>query len=93
MKSIQFNHWYIKDNELSISLMNFYVRIQIFSRKPSLFYLLTVYNSDKEEVILSFPTLEEAVSFTEGKISSFFTLEEVEHAYVEAFERVKQKKK
>lgn len=29
MSRIELNHWYIKDNELSISLMKFYTKIKI----------------------------------------------------------------
>ena len=93
MKSIDLNHWYIKDNEMSISLMNFYVSIQSFIDEKSSFYLLRVCNSDRGILNFSFPTLEEAVSFTEDTVASSFTLEDVTIAYMEKEEEKKQKRK
>ncbi|MBQ6135447.1 MAG: hypothetical protein IJI60_03925 [Bacilli bacterium] len=92
MKAIELNHWYIQDNEMSISLMNFYVSIQSFVDGKSSFYLLRVCNSDRGILNFSFPTLEDAVCFTEDKVATFFTLEDVAIAYMERREEKKQKR-
>ena len=40
MSEIKLNHWYVRDNELSISLMSFYTRIEILENNQTIYYRL-----------------------------------------------------
>lgn len=80
MSMIKLNHWHIKENELGISLMNFYVGINIV--KENCFLLKVVGGSTEiKEISFWFPTLEDAIVFTEGVVSKCFTFDDVEKGY------------
>ena len=84
MEPIKLNHWYVHDNRLSIALLRFYVMISILPVGDSLYCSLQVGNGPAgENCILSFPTLEEAISFTENIISQANSLEGIRSAYQE----------
>ena len=83
MKYLGLNHWYIKDNNLSISLMNFYVEIESVVKDNILGYVLRVVCSEKEikEIDLKFNSLEEAINFTEEVITDCWTFNEITNIY------------
>ncbi len=85
MKNIELNHWYIKDNELSISLMRHHVSIRILRNDKNIFYQLAVIDSNRESLLLNFYTLEDAVRFTEDNISKCMDNKEILKQYKELF--------
>ncbi len=90
MEQIKLNHWYIHKNNLSISLMRFHVFIQILCMEENIHYLLQINDGQGEKIVLSFPTLEEAISFTENEIVLAPSLVEIKKIYEETFQE-KQK--
>lgn len=79
---IELNHWFVNDDELSVALMRFYVRISIcLDLDDRVFYVLTVNNSNKENMYLYFPSLEDAIYFTENVINDSETLDEIRDSY------------
>lgn len=85
MKNIELNHWYIKDNELSISLMRHHVSIRILRNDKNIFYQLVVIDSNRESLLFNFYTLEDAVRFTEDNISKCMDNKEILKQYKELF--------
>ena len=81
---INLNHWYVKNNELSISLMNFYASISIY-KNDNLCFVLRINNWNMEDIYLYFNTLEEVISFTETKIVNSRTFEEILILYKEHY--------
>ncbi len=81
MGYIKLNHWFINNNELSISLLRFYVRINIMSNDNNIYFKLTVINSLMEKNTLYFDSLEEAISFTENTISNSIDFESINNVY------------
>ena len=67
MGRIEKDHWFVKGNELSISLMRFHVKIKQDSKSES--YILKIGNSMMEELKIKFSTLEESIYFTENYIT------------------------
>ena len=67
MGRIEKDHWFVKGNELSISLMRFYVKIKQDSKSES--YILKIGNNMMEELKIKFSTLEESIYFTENYIT------------------------
>ena len=64
MEKIKLNHWYVRNNELSISLMDFYARIQILSNDNMIvnnLVNLVIYSKDLDEYHFKFETLEDAI--------------------------------
>ena len=81
MGYIKLNHWFINNNELSISLLRFYVRINIMSNDNNIYFKLTVINSLMKKNTLYFDSLEEAISFTENTISNSIDFESINNVY------------
>lgn len=68
MKKIDLNHWFLKDNNMEISLMNLVASIEIDSYIENSFCCLDVKDEEDKVVSLKFNTLEKAVSFVEDYI-------------------------
>ena len=68
MVRIELNHWFANKDGLSISLLRFYADIEIQSEDNNINYLLTIYDSDRKTLSLSFSSLEDAISFTEDTV-------------------------
>ena len=83
MKNLELDHWYIKDNELSISLMRHHVSIGILRNDKNIFYQLGVIDSNRESLLFNFYTLEDAVRFTEDVISKCMNNKEILKQYKE----------
>ena len=96
MKKIQLNHWWVDNNKLSISLLRYYVDIHTTYKDSSLSYLLRVINNNQEQLIFSFSTLEEAITFTEDTINECKEFQEITEFYQNkrlSEEQPKRKKK
>ena len=85
MSIMRLNHWFIGGNELSISLMRFYVRIEICQNDSFIYYRLEVYDNGKPYLIFNFYSLEDAVSFTENEISKCETYDDILARYKDLF--------
>lgn len=81
MTRINLNHWFVKDNNLSISLMRFHVEIKTKKSQNNIYYSLKVINSNREEQTLDFYTLEEAIAFTETIINKSENINEIINEY------------
>ena len=75
------DYWNVGKNELSISLIDYYVKISINNDLGRLYYSLTVVDSDMRELNLLFRSLEDAVEFTEDKIVHCDTFSEILEFY------------
>lgn len=69
MESIQLNHWYVGDNHLSISLMDYHASIIISQKNNIICYQVIITDSNQKEIKLDFNTLEESVSFVENVVA------------------------
>jgi len=83
MNYIKSNNWYVRENNLSISLMNFHVEIEGVIRNNILSYNLIVVQSEKviKEKSFMFKNLEDAITFTEDVIAECWTLSEINDEY------------
>ena len=81
MKKVELNHWFIDDNKLNISLMRFYVEIKPLVKNHKNVFSLKIINSERNELLCFFKTLEEAISFTEESINLCQDFNEVMDAY------------
>ena len=88
------DHWYVIDNRLSISFMKFAVTIKTLLKDNKIFYVLTVYDSDMNEIPMEFYDLESAVEFSEEVIAKSKNIREIVHLYKEMYynknERIKR---
>lgn len=91
MKRIECNHWFIKENELTISFMNFCVRIKIRMNDELIFYRLEVINDSRIQLVFNFYSLEEAISFAEDQIRYCRDTQEIKEKYQTQFQRDKKK--
>lgn len=78
---------YVKGNSISYSLMSFHVRINIKNDNKILYFQIVVTNSEMEERLFDFKTLEEAIYFIENDIRHLRTFAEVEEAYSKKYEK------
>ena len=76
-------NWSIKGNEMSISLMNYFVSIKIVFEEDVPFFKLSVFFDSKERLSFLFSSLEEAVTFTEDVINKDYsvTLDDINRIY------------
>ena len=77
MKRVSLNHWYVKDNKLEISLMWFFVSIDVKSNGC----FLKVVEDGINETSFYFSNLEEAIDFTEKFIASCKDIELIKETY------------
>ena len=89
MSRIELNHWYIKDNELSISLMKFYTKIKILKNDQTIYYQLYVKGNEDKELTFNFYTIEDAILFTERIVAESHDTNEILEKYISMFENEK----
>lgn len=85
MKKVELNHWYINDNNLSISLMRHHVKIKVLKNDERVFFQLEVIDSKRNKLVFNFYTLEDAISFTENVVAKCSNNIEITNAYIEMF--------
>ena len=95
MGMIKLNHWYARENQLCISLMKYYVSIDMVLSNDEIFFKLEVIDSERKELCLCFNSLEEAISFTEDVVNKNYsiTFNDMERAYKEQYGDIKVMKK
>lgn len=86
MNKIELNHWYMNENELSISLMRFYTKIKILKNNQTVYYQLYINGKDNKELTLNFYTIEDAILFTEQIIAKSCNTNEILEKYNLMFE-------
>ena len=91
MKRIEKNHWFVNNNQLSISLMNFYVSIT-FNQNKDTYFVLDVIDSDMNHLYFYFNTLEKAINFTEEIVAHSKTNVDVINLYNEKYNSKNEKK-
>ena len=77
MGRIEKNHWFVKEDIFSISLMRFHVSFQQVMKEDIIFWRVTVTNSDMEKLYLNFPNLEDCFFFTENFINNSHDFNEI----------------
>ena len=77
MKRVSLNHWYVKDNKLEVSLMWFFVSIEVDPKGC----ILTVVKDGTDQSKFNFNSLEEAIDFTEGFIAGCKDIDMIEETY------------
>ncbi len=81
MGRMRLNHWFVNKNDLNISLMRFFVRIKRIISNKADYSLLEVIDGNRDSDIFGFPSIEDAVNFTENEIVESHNLEEVQEKY------------
>lgn len=81
MRRFKLNHWFINDNQLSISLMRYYVDIDMTVDDDDTSVILRVVDSNRKELFFDFDSMETAVAFTEAVIDKCSTYNDIEEAY------------
>jgi len=87
MKQITRNNWYIKDNDIKVSLLKFHVTISICKNNKNIYYSLKVIDGDRKELVFNFYTLEDAIAFTEDTISNCHDRSEIVSKYEDLFNK------
>ena len=84
MGKINLDNWYVKDNVLSISLMRFYVYIDVKSDNN---IKLKVTDENQNELNFDFEYLDEAIFFTEYVVNGYKNKEEIIEKYNKMFKK------
>ena len=92
MERIKLNHWFIKENELSISLMRYYVIVYPISCNNQVSYVLNVMDDENNKTFY-FDTLEESVKFTEDVINNSNNIQQMIDEYNNYLENPKRYRK
>ena len=82
MNRIELNHWFIDNNSLSISLMNFCVKINHHIISNNTCFVMQVIH-EQDNIFLYFNSLEEAIKFTENIVINCTNMDEVLNKYHE----------
>lgn len=85
------NHWFIDNNKIGISLMRFYIDIEILIEDGELCYKLQIFDDNKVALTFIFETLENAMTFVEDVIgkNSSITLLDIKKTYDEQYGKSK----
>ena len=86
MEVIELNHWFAADNELSISLMRYFVKISICQNNKFIFYRLEVFEKGRVALVLNFYSLSDAIHFTEKIIQKCTEISEIVQQYISRFQ-------
>ena len=86
MEKIELNHWFATDNELSISLMRYFVKINICQNNKFIFYRLEVFDEGKVTLVFNFYSLSDAIHFTEKIIQKCTEIPEIVQQYISRFQ-------
>ena len=86
MEELDSIRWFVKDNEISASLMRFYVQIDICKNDKNLFFPLKVCSDGQELLTFNFYTLEDAIGFTNNVVNKSWTAEEIVEKYKKMFD-------
>lgn len=78
--------WFIKNNEVSASLMHWYVKIAIYHNGENLYFPLSVYNDGQKILTFNFYTFEDAIGFTNNVVNKCWTSNEIVEKYQEMFD-------
>ena len=85
MNNIKLNHWFVDKDELSISLMNFFVKINIVFYEDYIYYELNVIKDSIQCLTINFYSIEAAITFTEDVIDKCSSVEEIVINYERLF--------
>ena len=90
--NIKLNHWYVNNNTMSISLMKYYVSINMVLLNNKACFVLDVMNNERKNMYLSFESLEDAISFTEDVVSNYsYTFDDMQEEYKRNYCDIKKK--
>ena len=87
MRKIELNHWFVADNELSISLLKYFVKIIICQNNKFIFYRLEVFEESKADLVFNFYSLSDAIQFTEEIIGKCTKTTEIVEQYINKFQK------
>lgn len=87
MSRIELNHWFTKDNELSIALLRFYVSINIIQKDNDILFQTMIKDDGEKTVFIIFHSLEDAISFSEQVIPTCYNSDEVINKYNETINK------
>lgn len=95
MKFDMLNHWFINGNIMGISLMKYYVDIELVSKNDKVMAKLRLNDENMKRLVFMFESLEEAVTFAEDVINKdcYVSIDDIKESYLEYSESVKIKKK
>lgn len=93
MNRIELNHWFVSNNQLSISLINYCVIITILKNDEFIFYRLKVIDNNRSDLTFNFYSLEDAITFTEKIISKCNTVNDITNDYIRQFNDFKIRKR
>ena len=92
MSKVNLNHWFIKDNDFSISLMRYYVIICPIAYNNKLSYVMNVMDDENNKTFY-FETLEESIRFTEDVVNNSHNMEMIITQYNDFVNKPKAKRK
>ena len=87
MEKFKLDHWFVADNELSIFLMHYFVKITICKNSAFIFYRLEIFEDGKCKLLFNFNSLEDAVRFTGEVINEANSIDEIANSYRTRFKR------
>ena len=85
------NHWFIDNNEISITLMRYYANIKILVENGDLCYKLRVFGDTRVATDFIFETIENAITFVEDVVNKDYsiTLDDIKKIYDEQYGKAK----
>ena len=92
MSRINLNHWFTKGNNLTISLMRYYVIIVPIPFNNVISYVLNVMDDENNKTFY-FDTLEESIKFTEEVINNSNNIQQMIDEYNNYLENPKRYRK
>ena len=91
MGKIDLSHWFVGENSLSNSLLNFWVDINIKSDNNNIYAQLEIIDGNMQRFVFDFATLEEAVNFTENVINKYKSIQKIAIIYEDEYSKKSKK--
>lgn len=84
MRRMELNHWFVKENGLSISLLRYHVSIEPEGDNSFIMYIV---DGKGRSTLLNFKSLEEAVIFTEKIVDKSNNHRDIIKKYLEKYQK------
>ncbi|MEE3343690.1 MAG: hypothetical protein VZS44_06350 [Bacilli bacterium] len=93
MGKIDLKQWFVDGNSLSISLLNYWVDINIKNDGNGIYIQMEVMDNNMQKYVFKFKTLGEAVDFTDNVIKRYKSMQKISIIYEEKYNKHEEDKK
>ena len=86
MGKIDLNNWFVDGNSLSVSLLNYWIDINIKSDNNGIYIQMEVVDNNMDKYIFKFKTMGDAVDFVDNVINRYKSIQKIAIVYEDKYQ-------